>query len=158
MINQQLTLLTMDKLEIRKATTDDIPMILELFAQKDIDNGEVLSIDEANAIFNKFKLYPNYSLYLAMINYKVVGTFELLIMDNLAHKGSKSGIVEDVVVDLEHRSKGIGGKMMEYAITICREFGCYKLTLSSSIHRERAHMFYENLGFKKHGYSFLIEL
>jgi GNAT superfamily N-acetyltransferase len=148
----------MDNLEIRKATTDDIPMILELFAQKDIDNGEVLSIDEANGIFNKFKLYPNYSLYLAMIDNKVVGTFELLIMDNLAHKGSKSGIVEDVVVDLEYRSKGIGGKMMEYAIMICREFGCYKLTLSSSIHRERAHMFYENLGFKKHGYSFLIEL
>lgn len=148
----------MNKIEIRKATTEDIPMILELFAQKDIDDGEILSIDEANSIFNKFKFYPNYSLYLAMIENKVVGTFELLIMDNLAHKGSKSGIVEDVVVDLEHRSKGIGGKMMEYAIMVCREFDCYKLTLSSSIHRDRAHMFYENLGFKKHGYSFLIEL
>ena len=29
---------------------------------------------------------------------KVVGTFALLIMDNLAHCGTTSGIVEDVVV------------------------------------------------------------
>lgn len=147
-----------DKLEIKKATPVDIPMILKLYAQKDIDDGNVLSIDEANRIFARFQTYPNYSLYLAEIENKVVGTFELLIMDNLAHLGNKSGIVEDVVVDNEYKSKGIGRKMMEYAIDICRDNNCYKLTLSSSLHRERAHKFYENLGFKKHGYSFLIEL
>jgi GNAT superfamily N-acetyltransferase len=97
-------------------------------------------------------------LYVAKINNKIVGTFELLIMDNLAHKGRSSGIIEDVVVDSKYRSQGIGSKMMEFAIHICRQFGCYKLTLSSSLHRIRAHKFYENLGFKKHGYSFLIEL
>ena len=147
-----------EKLEIRKATTADIPMILKLYVQKGMDDGDVLSIDEANDIFNKFLTYPNYSLYLAMIENKVVGTFELLIMDNLAHKGSKSGIVEDVVVDNDYRSKGIGKKMMEFAMNVCRDNSCYKLTLSSSIHREGAHKFYENLGFKRHGYSFLIEL
>lgn len=147
-----------DSLEIRKATTTDIPMILELYAQKEIDNGDILSQDEAIKIFNKFQTYPNYSLYLAEIGNRVVGTFELLILDNLAHKGSKSGIVEDVVVDSDYRSKGIGKRMMEYAMDICRNNTCYKLTLSSSIHRDKAHRFYENLGFKKHGYSFLIEL
>jgi len=147
----------MGQLQIRKATSADIPMVLELFAQADIDNGEVLSIDDAQGIFNKFKLYPNYSIYVALIGDKVVGTFELLIMDNLAHQGKPSGIVEDVVVYGEYRSQGIGRKMMEYAMEVCRESGCYKLILSSSIHRERAHQFYENLGFKRHGYSFLIE-
>jgi GNAT superfamily N-acetyltransferase len=147
-----------DKLEIRKATSVDIPMILKLYAQKDIDDGNVLSIDDANRIFDKFQIYPNYTLYLAEIENLVVGTFELLIMDNLAHKGSKSGIVEDVIVDSNYRSKGVGRKMMEYAMDVCRDNNCYKLTLSSSIHRDRAHKFYENLGFKKHGYSFLIAL
>ncbi len=147
-----------DSLEIRKATATDIPMILELYAQKEIDDGDILSLDEAIKIFNKFQIYPNYSLYLAEVDNRAVGTFELLILDNLAHKGNKSGIVEDVVVDSNHRSKGIGKRMMEYAMDICRQNNCYKLTLSSSIHRDKAHKFYENLGFKKHGYSFLIEL
>lgn len=147
----------MSQLQIRKAASAEIPQILELFAQADIDNGEVLSIDAAQGIFNKLKLYPNFSIYVALIGDKVVGTFELLIMDNLAHLGKPSGIVEDVVVFGEYRSQGIGRKMMEYAMDVCRKAGCYKLILSSSLHRNRAHQFYENLGFKKHGYSFFIE-
>ena len=86
----------------------------------------------------------------------VIGTFELLIMDNFAHKGSPSGIVEDVVVDENYRSKGISKIMMEFARDICEINGCYKLTLSSNINRDEAHKFYESLGFEKHRYSFLI--
>jgi GNAT superfamily N-acetyltransferase len=145
-----------DELVITKANIFDLPMILELHGQ--IDNEEILNINEAERIFSKFQLYPNYALYIAKIKDKIIGTFELLIMDNIAHKGAPSGIVEDVVVDKDYRSKGIGKKMMEYAMEICRENGCYKLTLSSSILRERAHSFYEDLGFARHGYSFLIEL
>jgi GNAT superfamily N-acetyltransferase len=148
----------LNKLKIRKAIADDVPFILSLYAQKDIDNGHILSPEEAIEIFNKFRSYPNYSLYVAHIDDRVVGTFELLIMDNLAHQGQPSGIVEDVVVDSNFRSKGIGKKMMYFAIEICRRHGCYKLTLSSSLHRDGAHRFYESLGFKKHGYSFLVEL
>jgi hypothetical protein len=47
---------------------------------------------------------------------------------------------------------------MEHAMNACREFGCYKLTLSSNLKRERAHRFYEGLEFERHGYSFLIEI
>lgn len=144
--------------EIRKAIVTDLPAVLKLYSQKDIDNGDVLSMDEAEVAFSKFGLYPNYSLYVAEIAGKVVGTFELLIMDNLAHRGKLSGVVEDVVVDVEYRSQGIGRQMMGYAIEVCRENGCYKMTLSSNLKRERAHQFYENLGFKKHGFSFLIEI
>jgi GNAT superfamily N-acetyltransferase len=145
-------------IKIRKATESDLPAILELYAQKDIDNDDVLSMEEAKETFSKFGLYPNYSLYVAEIDDKVIGTFELLIMDNLAHKSQPSGIVEDVVVDAEYQSQGIGHQMMEYAIDVCRKNGCYKMALSSSLKRERAHQFYENLGFEKHGFSFLIEL
>jgi len=143
-------------LEIRKATAADIPFVLELHGQ--IDHEEMLTLDEAHKIFSKFQMYPNYSLYIAKIKDRIIGTFELLIMDNLAHKGAPSGIVEDVVVDNAFRSKGIGRKMMEFAMDVCLQNGCYKLALSSNINRNRAHDFYESLEFKKHGYSFLIEL
>lgn len=35
---------------------------------------------------------------------------------------------------------------------------CYKVTLSAYLKRDRAHRFYESLGFTKHGYSFLLEV
>jgi GNAT superfamily N-acetyltransferase len=58
----------------------------------------------------------------------------------------------------EMQEKGIGKTMMKFALKQAKEKGCYKMTLSSNLKRERAHKFYESLGFKKHGFSFLMEL
>ena len=79
-------------------------------------------------------------------------------MHNLAHQGTPSAIVEDVVVSESHQSQGIGRDMMQHAMRQAREAGCYKLVLSSNQQRERAHAFYESLGFARHGYSFQIEM
>ncbi len=147
-----------ENLVIRKAIKDDLQEVLRLYATADSDNEDILSVEDALNIFDKFIIYPNYSLYVACFNNKIVGTFELLIMDNLGHKGKPAGITESVVVDKNYRSRGIGAKMMEYAIKVCRDNDCYKLTLSSNLKRERAHKFYENIGFIKHGYSFLMEI
>jgi GNAT superfamily N-acetyltransferase len=86
-----------------------------------------------------------------------VGTFALLVMDNLAHLGARSAVVEDVVVDAAHRGEGIGRAMMTHAVSVCREKGCYKMALSSNLKRERAHAFYDALGFERHGYSFRVD-
>jgi GNAT superfamily N-acetyltransferase len=48
--------------------------------------------------------------------------------------------------------------MMHHAMALAREAGCYKLVLSSNQKRERAHAFYESLGFQRHGFSFSIEI
>jgi GNAT superfamily N-acetyltransferase len=147
-----------NEIVICKAAEKDLPGVLRLYSQKDIDDGKILSIEEAVEMYRKFSRYPDYNLYVAKIGDAVVGTFELLVMDNLAHRGRPSAVIEDVVVDGPHRSKGIGRKMLEYAMKVCRERGCYKLALSSNVTRNRAHSFYERLGFAKHGYSFSIEV
>ncbi len=143
-------------LSIKKAKKSDLPDILSLYADSDIDNGKMLDLNSAQFIFNKIATYPNYYIYIALIKNKIVGTFELLIVDNLAHMGLPSAIVEDVVVHADYREQGIGKKMMQFAFEECKKAGCYKMVLSSNISRDRAHHFYESLGFKKHGYSFQI--
>lgn len=142
---------------IRQAQKKDLPSILKLYAEEDIDNGDVLAIPDAKDIFDTICSYPNYKIYIAEANGNPVGTFALAIMHNLAHRGKSSGLVEDVVVAGDMRSKGIGKKMMEYAMEMCRHNHCYKMCLSSSLKRESAHRFYERLGFTKHGYSFIIQ-
>jgi len=143
---------------IREATKDDIDGILELYKQPDMDDRKVLSIKQAQTIFDRINSYPNYKVYVAEVEGVIVGTFALAIMDNLAHLGTPSGLIEDVVVKTNFQGRGIGKQMMEYAMEYCKKQGCYKVSLSSNLKREGAHRFYESLGYKKHGYSFLLEL
>jgi GNAT superfamily N-acetyltransferase len=123
-----------------------------------MDNNQVLDITEAKMIFDKMKLYPDYHVYVAEIDGIIVGTFALVILDNLAHMGSKSGLIEDVVVAQASHGQGIGKQMMRFAIETCKEKSCYKVCLSSNLKRLNAHKFYEEIGFKIHGYSFSMEL
>ena len=145
-------------IEIRKAEEKDLPSIIALYSEIDLSDEDSISLQNANIIFSRIQSYPNYHIYVAWVQGEVVGTFALLIMDNLAHNGAPSGIVEDVVVKKEWQGKGIGNQMMEYAIDRCKEAGCYKMALSSNSIRENAHRFYESLGFKKHGYSFVVDM
>jgi len=145
-------------IKICRATESNIPDIISLYAQPEMDNGNVLSINEAEKIFHKMKTYPSYNIFIATFEDKVVGTFALLIMDNLAHMGAPSAIIEDVAVDPQYQGKGVGKMMMTFAIQQCKEARCYKLALSSNINRHKTHKFYELLGFKQHGISFAIDI
>ena len=144
------------EISIREATEVDLPAILSLYAQLGQDDGTVLDHDDAGRIFARLKTYPDYRIYVALADSRVVGTFALLIMETIAHHGARSGILEDVVVETGLRGRGVGKKMMAYAGNLCREKGCYKIALTSNRNREAAHRFYESLGYEKHGYSFAI--
>ena len=152
-------------LQVRQALASDLPAVLQLYAQPAMDNGHVLSLTDAEKVFAQFSLYPNYRLFVACdlkpqqsVSPEIVGTYALLVMHNLGHQGTPSAIVEDVVVHEAQHSLGIGRFMMKHAMEQAREAGCYKLVLSSNQKRERAHAFYESLGFQRHGFSFQIEM
>lgn len=145
-------------LVIRPAAAEDLSAVLALYAQPEIDNGRVLPLGEAEKLLQKFARYPDYSLYVTEHEGRIVGSFALLIMDNIGHLGAPSAIVEDVVVDPARHGMGIGRQMMQFAMQKACDKDCYKLMLSSNARRERAHAFYESLGFKRHGFSFRVEL
>ena len=143
---------------VRPATDADLAAVLDLYAQPDFDDGRVLSTAEAGRLLARFADYPDYVLYVAELDGKVVGSFALLVMHNLGHLGALSAIVEDVAVAPALQGQGIGKAMMQFALDLCRDKGCYKLMLSSNAKRERAHAFYESLGFERHGLSFRVDL
>jgi GNAT superfamily N-acetyltransferase len=146
---------------IREAQKDDLPFVLDLYAQPDMDKGQVLSVQKAQEIFELFSHYPNYRLFVAVTKNQpevILGTFALLIMNNLAHMGSSSAIVEDVLVSNNHQGQGIGQMMMLHAMELARKAQCYKLVLSSNHKRQKAHYFYRKLGFSEHGLSFHVDL
>ena len=142
---------------IRLATLDDVKNILHIYAEA-LDNGKVISVEKAQEIFLKQQQYPDYQVFVAIHEQQIVGTFALLIMENMAHNGTPSAVVEDVGVLPILQGKGIGKLMMRFALKYAKEKGCYKMSLSNNLRREKAHQFYESLGFKKHGFSFLMDL
>lgn len=144
-------------MRVRPATEADLPAVLHLY-QTALEDPRILAPEQALATFQKMRQYPSYVLYVAEDETGIVGTFALLLMDNLGHFGAPSGVVEDVAVLPDRQGAGIGRAMMAFAMERCREAGCYKLALSSNRRRERTHAFYESLGFRKHGFSFLVEL
>jgi len=144
--------------DIREATEVDLPDVLRIYAQPELDDGLVLSAEAAGEILARMAAYPDYHLFVALAKQKVVGTFALLIMDNIGHLGASSGLMEDVAVDPDWHGQGVGKAMVRHAVDLCREKGCYKLALSANLTRERAHAFYESVGLVRHGYSFRIDL
>lgn len=148
-----------DQVTIREAGADDLATLLNLYRQlNNQSDDKSFSLKQAEAIYLRIGNYPDYSIYLAEWKQQVVGTFALLIMDSLGHSGTPAAVLEDVVVSEEHRSLGIGQRMMAFATTLAKEKGCSKFFFSSGIERTQAHQFYENLGFKQHGYSFYLNL
>lgn len=146
----------MTELTIREAIESDLPSILRAYADAGIDGGRSFTVEEAREHFALLRRYPSYRIFVALSDDEVAGTYALLILDNLAKRGAKCGVVEDVAVLPHRQGKGVGKAMMEHALVQCRQAGCYKLTLSSGLPREGAHRFYESLGFERHGYSFVI--
>lgn len=150
----------MSTLQIREAGQTDLENVLALYSAIEDNPSDVLTVDEAKAVWAQFARYPSYRLWVACDTAHqdaVVGTYALLVMHNLAHRGAPSAIVEDVVVAPDQQGRGIGRQMMAHAMQQAREAGCYKLALSSNLRRKGAHAFYESLGFAQHGLSFVVD-
>lgn len=153
---------------IRQATIDDISGILSLYRQPEMDGQSTISEARAKELFHTMALYPSYHFYVAYVDkqakeetsedIQLVGVFGLLVMDNFGHQGAPSAVIEGVCVAEHSQGQGIGKVMMQAAHDICRDAGCYKMTLSSNLRRKDAHRFYENLGFKQHGLSYYIDI
>lgn len=146
-------------ISIREATVGDLPAILDLYAQPGVDDGARLPIEQAQTIFAKMMTYPFYKLFVVQLSEgPIMATYTLLVMENLAHMGKPSAVVEQVMVAPDQQGAGLGRMMMAHAVDVARAHGCYKLALSSNIKRDAAHKFYDVLGFERHGYSFRVML
>lgn len=145
------------ELHIRPAQTDDLPCLLLLYRQLDIEPREPMPLAQAQAHFLALMADPRHTIYVAEMDDRVVGTFALIFLGGLPHGARDACVVEDVVVSPELQGQGVGRRMMHFAMEQSAQRRCYKLVLSSHLMRASAHRFYEGLGFRTHGYSFLID-
>ncbi|AFY34824.1 GNAT family N-acetyltransferase [Calothrix sp. PCC 7507] len=139
--------------DIRIASREDLPLLIQLYAE--MDGESPLQSEQAADIFTEITKISNYHIYLAFQNQEPVGTFSLLYAPTMMHRGyHKFAVLDSVTVTPQVRGQGIGTQMVKAALQLSAEAGCYKVMLSSNIRREKAHQFYQSLGFEQHGWSF----
>ena len=85
-------------------------------------------------------------LFMAEENNEILGTLTLVF--NKIPTGDKVWI-EDVVVDNSARGKGVGIKLLEFAIGYVQSQGIKNINLTSSPDRVAANNLYQKLGFKQ---------
>jgi GNAT superfamily N-acetyltransferase len=99
------------------------------------------------AAFEAINADPNNELVVACQDGRVIGVLQLTFIPYLTYRGSWRALVEGVRIDNSVRSRGIGRKLMEWAIERARERGCHLVQLTSDKTRAGAIRFYESLGF-----------
>ncbi len=66
--------------------------------------------------------------------------------------------MDNVVIDHDYRSRGIGTLLTDYIIQYAREKGCATMMLDAYMENDKAHAFYERVGFVRRGYHFIKSL
>ena len=87
-------MLDQTELVMRPAVAADLRQVLDLYAQPDFDAGNVLPLETARQLLDRFDDYPDYTLYVAERGGDIVGSFALLVMHNLGHLGAPSAILD----------------------------------------------------------------
>ncbi|WP_395822568.1 GNAT family N-acetyltransferase [Collimonas sp.] len=147
-------------IEVRQATLNDAETLVALLAEMDDEptRNTTLDADGARQIMEKMGAYPDFRAYLVFADGIAVGTFSILVFCSLTHEGTQQAVLDAVVISRARRGQGIGSVMLDHALRIAGEAGCYKIALSSNLKRMDAHRFYENFGFRQHGISLAIAL
>ena len=137
---------------IRPAKRGDLPAILVLFADDELHgaqgSAQVTLSDAQYAAFDAIEADPNNQVYVAERGGELVGTFQLTFIRQLSYGGCLVAQVESVYVAAGARSHGVGALMMGFARAQAEQRGAFRLQLTSNLKRERAHRFYERLGFQ----------
>lgn len=144
-------------MQIRRATAADVDALFALYRQLSSPDTP-LTRERLTATFATVEARGAFEVWVAVRGDAMIGTFMLAILEALGARCRPLAIVEDVVVEVSERGRGVGKAMMHFAMERARAAECYKLMLSSNEKREEAHRFYESLGFERHGFSFVCDL
>ena len=138
-------------LTVREAAREDIPAILDMLVDDDLGKTREDASEAGRGIydaaFDRIAASDNVSLKIAELGGEPVGTFLLIVIPGLALKGMLRVEIEQVRIASTHRGKGLGRKMIGWAVGEARRLGAGMVQLTMNKSRTQSHRFYESLGF-----------
>jgi GNAT superfamily N-acetyltransferase len=135
----------MDGLLIRRAVPGELAAVMALYDQ--LHDHSPPPDERHEAAFAEMLDTAGRTILVAELGGALVGTLDLFVMTNLTRGALPWAGIENFVVDAEYRGRGIGDAMLEAAVSIARDAGCYKVQLISHDVHAPAHVFYAQRGF-----------
>ncbi len=138
---------------IRRARRDDVGVIVTMLADDPLGSArERLEDPLPPSYFHAFEALAN-DPYIQLVVAEdgagaVVGCLQLCILPGLSSQGASRGLIEDVRVATHCRSRGVGERMVQWAIAEARAKGCKLVELFTHNSRVDARRFYARLGFQ----------
>ncbi|HBW38463.1 GNAT family N-acetyltransferase [Desulfosporosinus sp. BICA1-9] len=140
---------------IRNSKLEDFDDVILLFNQ--LWPGKELNINDLMVVFSRGIQSDSDELLCVEQNGKVIGFCSFAIVNNFWQEGYIA-YVYAMIIDDSFRGRGIGTELLKKAFDKAKLRGCKKIELDSGFQREKAHKFYEKIGFTKRAYLFSKDL
>ena len=144
--------MTNEPISVRRARRDDLAAIVAMLADDHLGRArerfESPLPDSYYTAFEAVERNPNLTLVVAEDGEgRVVGCLQLAVLPGLSSQGASRGLLEDVRVASDCRSRGIGEQLVQWAVAEARARGCNLVELLTHNSRVDAQRFYKRLGF-----------
>lgn len=142
-------------MELRQVELEEIESVLALIDQYERPTSRRPTHERTKEIYAAIKESGGCVVGAFGEGDNLVGTCTVNVCPNLSWSGRPYAIIENVIVARDHRKKGIGSAILQYATSFARQAGCYKVALMTGSKDPATHRFYESAGFSagKQGYQ-----
>jgi ribosomal protein S18 acetylase RimI-like enzyme len=138
---------------IRHARRDDVGVIVAMLADDPLGSGRERLEDPLPASYFRAFEALEHAFHIQLVvaeddDGAVIGCLQLCILPGLSSQGASRGLIEDVRVATHCRSRGVGEKIVQWAVAEARAKGCALVELLTHNTRTDAQRFYARLGFQ----------
>ncbi len=149
----------MENIELREASSKDIPIILGLLydlgrpkPQKDSD------VDSFRKLVKNYISDDDKKILVVLHDdTEIIAMVSIIFLSRL-NQNSLELYIPELIVREKFQHKGVGKKLINYCISIGKEKKCHRIRLESGNKRNESHKFYKKLGFDQSGLSFTLAL
>jgi GNAT superfamily N-acetyltransferase len=147
----QTTEINSDEISIRPAREEDAETLAALVGELGYPTEPATALTRLNDASQ-----AGDCVLVAVHHSKVIG-LALLHRTPFLHR-SPDGRISTLVVSGDYRSQGVGGRLIEAAESVFRDWQCKRVEVTSGAQREDAHRFYLRAGYTEQPKRFIKEL
>lgn len=139
---------------VRPVTLSEMPAVIALYDQYDKPKSPSPDSETIGTIFKQLHSAGG-CVFGAFTDDHLIGSCTFHLCANFSWSGRPFAMVENVIVDRDHRQLGIGRQLLHAATEKARAMDCYKVALMTGAMGPETHAFYRSAGFigDKTGYQ-----
>ncbi|MCP4077930.1 MAG: GNAT family N-acetyltransferase [Gammaproteobacteria bacterium] len=136
----------------RKANEKDLAFLIQMLSDDQLGSQRenyALPLDECyEQAFQVINSDPNNDLVVVEYENQIAGMLQITFIPYLTYMGSWRCLIEGVRIHKDFRGRGLGTRLMEWAIDRAKSRKCAMLQLTSNKQRSSAIKFYKQFGFE----------